>query len=64
MKTIAAVTMIFLPSIAVATFFRMSFFHVGLKDRDNIRLTVGHEIRLYITAAIPLTLITLVIWFM
>ena len=64
MKTIAGVTLNFLPSIAVATFFSMSFFHVGSEDRDKIRLTVGHEIWLYITAAIPLTLITLVIWFM
>jgi Mg2+ and Co2+ transporter CorA len=60
MKTIAALTMVFLPATFVATFFSMGFFHFGVND--NVQLKVAPLWWLYLVVTIPLTVMVLVAW--
>jgi hypothetical protein len=58
MKTIAAVTMSFLPGTFVASFFAMPLFQW---DSDNGRV-VNPQIWIFWTVTIPLTIFTFVVW--
>ena len=60
MKTIAAVTMVFLPGTFVATFFSMGFFHFG--SGDDLYLTVAPQWWLYVAVTLPLTIAVLTFW--
>lgn len=58
MKTIAAVTMSFLPGTFVASFFAMPLFEW---DSDNGRV-VNPQIWIYWAVAIPLTALSFAVW--
>jgi CorA-like Mg2+ transporter protein len=56
MKGISLVTMVFLPATFLATFFSMTFFHIG--DSDNgLTFEVSRWIWLYPLCTVPLTLV-------
>ncbi|KKY27638.1 hypothetical protein UCRPC4_g00871 [Phaeomoniella chlamydospora] len=55
MRGIAFITMVFLPTTFMATFFSMVFFHVG--PEDSIHLIVNHWVWLYPAFTIPLTIV-------
>lgn len=59
MKTIAAVTMAFLPATFLATVFSMGFFHI---DPDRNTLVVNQTIWIYFVTAVILTAFTTVVW--
>lgn len=62
MKTIAIVTMIFLPATFVSAIFSMSFFNFSGSPTDET-WTVSREIWIYFAVAIPLTAISLISWY-
>ncbi|CAO1604220.1 hypothetical protein XANCAGTX0491_007784 [Xanthoria calcicola] len=63
MKAIAVVTMIFLPSTFVATFFSMSFFHFDPPITSGSgNLSVSHAFWMYWAVSIPLSLLTFLVW--
>ncbi|KAF1965227.1 hypothetical protein BU23DRAFT_440687, partial [Bimuria novae-zelandiae CBS 107.79] len=53
MRGIAAITMIFLLAIFVATFFSMVFFHVG--DEVSVHLLVDSWVWLFPVVTVPIT---------
>lgn len=55
MKGISTVTMIFLPATFLATFFSMTFFHIGGSD-NSLTFEVSRWIWLYPLCTLPLTL--------
>ena len=57
MKTIAALTMLFLPATFIATVFGMSFFEYS--DR---RLSVSGQWWVYVAITVPTTLLIFIIW--
>ena len=57
MKTIAALTMLFLPGTFIATLFGMSFFNYS-KDE----LTVSRQWWIYVAVTIPTTFVLFIIW--
>ena len=57
MKTIAALTMIFLPATAVSSFFGMAFF-----NGQGGELTVTPDWWLFLAATIPITIMLFLIW--
>ncbi|CAF3616058.1 hypothetical protein SNK03_003900 [Fusarium graminearum] len=59
MKTIAFVTLAFLPGTFISALFSMSFFNV---DDDTGQWTVSNKIWMYWAIAIPVTLITSGLW--
>ncbi|KAI1748404.1 hypothetical protein F4782DRAFT_517582 [Xylaria castorea] len=60
MKTIALVTMVFLPATFVASLFSMTFFDWSPADGKNI---VSSEIWIYFVIAVGLTLLVVGLWF-
>ena len=59
MKTIAILTMVFLPGTAVASFFSMTMFNWGASSGQDV---VTRWLWIYFVAAVPLTAIVLAIW--
>lgn len=59
MKTIAALTMIFLPATAVSSFFGMAFF-----NSQNDKLTVTHDWWLFLATTLPITIVLFLTWAM
>jgi hypothetical protein len=59
MKTIAALTMIFLPATAVSSFFGMAFFNT-----QNGNLTVSRDWWLFLATTLPITVVLFLIWVM
>ena len=57
MKTIAALTMIFLPATAVSSFFGMAFFN----GQGGV-LTVTADWWLFLAATLPITVILFMVW--
>lgn len=57
MKTIAALTMIFLPATAVSSFFGMAFFN----GQGGV-LTVTGDWWLFLAATLPITVILFMLW--
>ena len=57
MKTIAALTMLFLPATFIATVFGMSFF-----DYSAHGLSVSGQWWVYVAIAVPTTLLIFIIW--
>ncbi|KAL9611108.1 MAG: hypothetical protein Q9167_004241 [Letrouitia subvulpina] len=60
MKTIAALTMAYLPGTFVATLFGMVFFNVG--SDPNSKFSVNAKWWIYLAATIPLTILTVSLW--
>lgn len=60
MKTIAAVTMVFLPGTFVATLLALAAFQ--WRDDDDGGMSVRSDFWIYWVITIPLTLLTLLIW--
>ncbi|KAI9702332.1 MAG: hypothetical protein M1836_000811 [Candelina mexicana] len=60
MKTIAALTMIFLPGTFVATLFSMVFFKAD--SAPDSRFSVDPHWWVYVAVTIPLTIITILVW--
>ncbi|KAI9880078.1 MAG: hypothetical protein M1830_005610 [Pleopsidium flavum] len=60
MKTIAGLTMVFLPGTFTATLFSMVFFHVG--EEPSPQLSVNSHWWLYVAVTIPLTGLVLAVW--
>ncbi|MCJ1246450.1 hypothetical protein MMC30_003657 [Trapelia coarctata] len=60
MKSIALLTMIFLPSTALATIFSMSSFFT--LDTESSRLLVSSDFWIFWAIAIPLTALVIIIW--
>lgn len=60
MKTIAALTMVFLPGTFVAPLFSMVFFHVGSDVGSS--LSVDRHWWLYLAVTIPLAIVTVGCW--
>ncbi|GAB7350979.1 hypothetical protein MBLNU459_g1476t1 [Dothideomycetes sp. NU459] len=63
MKTIAIVTMIFLPATFVSAIFGMSFFNFSGGSGSAGRFTVSRDIWIYFAISIPLTLISIYSWY-
>jgi hypothetical protein len=59
MKTLALVTMVFLPPTTVATIFQMPFFHWDTERPISI---VDYRFWIYCVTAVPLTITTLAVW--
>ncbi|GFF55919.1 hypothetical protein IFM58399_10193 [Aspergillus lentulus] len=59
MKTIAAITLIFLPATTVASIFSMSMFNWSGEDDQPV---ITHRFWVYIIAAIGLTVIVVALW--
>jgi len=59
MKTIAVLTLFFLPATAMASIFGMSMFDWKAKDGDTV---VSRNIWIYIVVAVVLTCLVLIIW--
>jgi hypothetical protein len=59
MKTLAAVTMVFLPGTFVASIFAMPFFDFGNIDRLRV---VNPQFWIYWVVTIPLTVLTFAVW--
>ncbi|KAF4169943.1 hypothetical protein CNMCM6936_005088 [Aspergillus lentulus] len=59
MKTIAAITLIFLPATTVASIFSMSMFNWSVEDGQPV---ITHRFWVYIIAAIGLTVIVVALW--
>jgi hypothetical protein len=59
MKTLALVTMVFLPPTAVATIFQMLFFNW---EREGSASIVNDRFWIYCITAVPLTIATLTVW--
>lgn len=57
MKTIAALTMIFLPATAVSSFFGMAFF-----NGQGGEFTVTSDWWLFLVLTIPITLVLFLVW--
>lgn len=60
MKTLAVVTMLYLPPTAIATIFAMPFFQWEAKASEPL---VSGRFWIYWITAIPLTALTLATWF-
>ena len=60
MKTIAALTMVFLPGTFVATIFSMTFFQVEQDDEHTLK--VSSNWWLYVVVTVPLTVAVLIAW--
>ena len=60
MKTIAGLTMIYLPSTFVATIFSTGFFNVAASGSGN--LTISREIWKFIIVAAVLIVLTITVW--
>ncbi|KAI1288209.1 hypothetical protein F5Y03DRAFT_379986 [Xylaria venustula] len=60
MKTLAVVTMAFLPGAFVAAVLAIPVFHWDATDTSNI---IGHRLWIYWSITIPLTLVTFLVWF-
>ncbi|KAL8745835.1 MAG: hypothetical protein Q9190_002064 [Brigantiaea leucoxantha] len=61
MKTIAALTMVYLPGTFVATLFGMVFFTVSSTGAET-RFSVNSKWWIYLSATIPLTMVTVAVW--
>jgi len=59
MKTLAAVTVVFLPGTFVASFFAMPLFNW---DADRNSAILKGRFWIYWAVSIPLTLVTIIIW--
>lgn len=59
MKTLAAVTVLFLPGSTIASLFSMSMFNWGAEDSSNI---LSGRFWVYWAISIPLTVTTIVSW--
>jgi hypothetical protein len=59
MKTLAAVSVLFLPGTFVSSFFSMPLF-----DYQNNTMVVSNKIWMYWIVTIPLTIITILIWYL
>ncbi|KAI9766808.1 MAG: hypothetical protein M1840_006283 [Geoglossum simile] len=59
MKTIATLTLVFLPATFVASMFSMSIFNWQAQGKDRV---VSRYIWVYFAAVIPLTLVVLLVW--
>lgn len=63
MKTISILGVVFLPSTFVATFFSMDMFNWDFTDSGKASSsTVSPKIWIYFVTALPLTIITLLVW--
>ncbi|KAJ5951271.1 uncharacterized protein N7479_009684, partial [Penicillium vulpinum] len=58
MKTIALVTLIFLPPTFISSVFSMSFFHID----DNNAWGLSNEFWVYWVFAVPITVVTVIVW--
>uniref|UniRef100_A0A8H7KE68 Uncharacterized protein n=1 Tax=Bionectria ochroleuca TaxID=29856 RepID=A0A8H7KE68_BIOOC len=58
MKTIAVLTMVFLPATAVSSFFGMAFFNLS----DTGQFVASREIWMFAVTSVPLTVIILSLW--
>ncbi|KIW18434.1 hypothetical protein PV08_02722 [Exophiala spinifera] len=61
MKTIAVLTLIFLPATALASIFGMSMFDWKAQEGKDI---VSHRFWIYVIVAVLLTLVVLTVWFL
>lgn len=62
MKTIAWLTMVFLPATFVATFFSMGVFQFNPDSKKSGHLSVASEWWLYLAVTLPLTVVVLGLW--
>lgn len=59
MKTIAAVTVVFLPGTFVAAFFAMPLFHWNV---DSSSAIMSEYFWIYWAVTVPLTIVTVIVW--
>ncbi|PMD27018.1 hypothetical protein NA56DRAFT_562050, partial [Hyaloscypha hepaticicola] len=59
MKTIAVLTLVFLPATAMASIFSMSMFNWQAQDGGTV---VSSKIWIYVVVAVVLTCVVLIIW--
>ena len=62
MKTIATLTMLYLPATFVSSLFGTNFFALSTNGRGNPVFVVSELWWMYLVSAVPLTLLNLFVW--
>jgi membrane protein implicated in regulation of membrane protease activity len=63
MKTIATLTMLYLPATFVCSLFGTNFFALAINAQSRKSFVVSNLWWIYVATALPLTVVTLGVWF-